>query len=180
MYRFLILFAVIFLSACKQETKQYALMGGYSEDVNEEPKMPCSKQNLSDYKDEMRVLERSTIIVGERESDAVVDLNTRKIRVLGFDSQVEEYINYSIYHGARSEATMDYNGVLTRKSVHTTLTVCFKKGLIAIKKVTNLTRRNGELSETKSDAAHYLYTMHQPTQQTSESSYELSSLASFL
>ena len=70
--------------------------------------------------------------------------------------------------------------VFSRESQSIPLTVCFKKGLIAIKKVTNLTRRNGELSETKSDAAHYLYTMQQPTQQTSESSYELSSLASFL
>lgn len=180
MVRLLFSISFLFLAGCTQETKQYALMGSYSESGMDEPQMPCSQQNLSVYKNKTHYLKRSTIIVGEKESDAVFDLKARQIRVLGFDSHVEEYVNYSIYQGARSETKMDFHGVLTRKSVYTTLTVCFKKGLIAMKKVTNLTKRNGDLSETTSDAAHFLYTMNVPTPQKSESSYELDSFASFL
>lgn len=176
----LILTTLFLLAGCKQEQKQYALMGGYSEDGIDEPQMPCSYKNLSVYKDEMRFLDRSTIIVGEEESDAMINLKARQVKVLGFDTQVEEYVNYSIYHGSRSESKIDYSGIITRKSVYTTLTVCFKKGLIAMKKVTNLTKRNGDLSETNSNASHYMYTIIEPIQQTSESSSESGSFASFL
>lgn len=110
---------------------------------------PCSKYNLKFYEGDVREFGESVIRLGDDKSDARVEVNDRKIAILGFEGQAEEYINYSVYRGNRYTKREEANGSLLSTRTETQIIVCFKKDVIAVKQLVEKVRSRGDLSKAQ-------------------------------
>ena len=109
---------------------------------------PCSDYNLKFYEGDEREFDQTTIRLGDSRSDAEVEINGRKLAILGFEGQAEEYINYSVYRG-NLYSKEDQNGTTLSTRVETQITVCFRKDVIAVKQLTEKIRARGDLSKVQ-------------------------------
>ncbi|MFT4926273.1 MAG: hypothetical protein ACI8WB_002371 [Phenylobacterium sp.] len=108
---------------------------------------PCSRYNLKFYGGDVREFTAQSIDLGDAVSDAVIEINDRKIKITGFEGQAEEYINYSMYRGMKYKETKDGTGAMTSTKTETQIIVCFRKDAIAVKQLIENVRARGELSK---------------------------------
>ena len=110
---------------------------------------PCSNYNLKFYEGDVREFSEEVIRLGDDKSDARVTVGDRKIAILGFEGQAEEYINYSVYRGNRYTQREEASGSTLSTRTETQIIVCFKKGVIAVKQLVEKVRSRGDLSKAQ-------------------------------
>lgn len=108
---------------------------------------PCSRYNLKFYQGDVREFKAKSINLGNAKSDAVIEVNGRKIQIFGFEGQAEEYINYSMYRGFQYREKKDISGATTSTKTETQIIVCFRKDAILVKQLIENIRARGELSK---------------------------------
>lgn len=108
---------------------------------------PCSKYNLKFYEGDVREFTAGSIRLGSDNSDAMVEINDKKIEITGFRGQAEEYINYSMYRGFKFHEKEDSSGATVSTKTETQIIVCFRKKAIAVKQLIENVRARGSLSK---------------------------------
>ena len=110
---------------------------------------PCSKYNLKFYEGDERDFKQGLIRLGSDRSDAKVEINGRKVAILGFRGQAEEYINYSMYRGISNDKKIEKNGSTLSIITETQIIICFRKNVIAVKQLIENVRARGALSKSQ-------------------------------
>jgi len=144
------------LSACGGEDEsntedKHPATGSFNE-VTKPKKIqskPCSNYNLKFYEGDERDFDQSIIRLGESRSDAIVEINKKKLTILGFDGQAEEYINYSVYRGTTYTKETERSGSTISTKTETQIIICFRKDAIAVKQLVEKVRARGDLSKAQ-------------------------------
>ncbi|MCJ8269773.1 MAG: hypothetical protein MJK04_10270 [Psychrosphaera sp.] len=110
---------------------------------------PCSNYNLKFYEGDERVFKAGLIRLGSDRSDAKVEINGRKVAILGFRGQAEEYINYSMYRGISHDKKIEKSGSTVTTTTETQIIICFRKKVIAVKQLIENVRARGALTKSK-------------------------------
>ncbi|MFT5161883.1 MAG: hypothetical protein ACI9FJ_000450 [Alteromonadaceae bacterium] len=123
---------------------------------------PCSRYNLKFYEGDVRDFKANFIKLGNATSDATVEVNERKIEIIGFVGQAEEYINYSFYRGTQFREKEDATGAIVSTKTETQIIVCFRKQSIAVKQLIENVRARGEFTKASYLTKQWIWNVEKP------------------
>ncbi len=138
--------------------KEVKLVDKDGNPISKTANRPCSKYNLGFYRGDLRKLQRNTLIIGERESDAVIEMEDGPaITILGFEGQAEKYFNYYVYYGIKNRSNTNKKGLTVNETTKTQITVCFKQNIIAVMEYKLVETGRGKLVQQREFINQWAY-----------------------